>query len=396
MAAPLTLIWDPQLVEYDFGPAHPMAPARLELTFALMDTLGLLADDQITLCAPPLATTTQLERVHDRGYIAALMDPDAHSPQALATFGIGGSDCPIFPGMHHAAARLAGGALCAAQQVVCGNSRRALHFAGGMHHAMPAKAAGFCLYNDAGVAIAELLADGVEPIVYIDIDAHHGDGVERMFRDDRRVTTISIHQHPSTLFPHTGLPTDIGGKNARGHAVNCALPPQTNSAGFLRAIEAVVAPILAEIQPELVITQHGCDGHRDDPLTDMDLSVDCYRQAALELRDLIEAETAGRWVALGGGGYAICRVPPRAWTHLAAVMADCELEPTTAIPASWRAAAASSGRCLGALPTTMTDGDEINLTPFAWGYNPADPVDQAINATRKAAYPELGIDPHSL
>lgn len=396
MAAPLTLIWDGQLEEYNFGPAHPMAPARLHLTYSLLTHLDLLRPELMEVKAPGVATVMQLQRVHTGAYIAALQHPERLSAKELATFGLGESDCPVFAGMHTAAARLAGGAITGAEAVVQGKTRRALHFAGGMHHAMPAKAAGFCLYNDAAVAIAELLARGVEPIVYIDIDAHHGDGVERMFRDDRRVTTISLHQHPSTLFPHTGLPTDIGGKQARGHAVNCALPPQTNSEGFLRAIEAIVEPILAELAPAMVITQHGCDGHRDDPLTAMDLSVDGYRAAALLLRELIETHSEGRWLAVGGGGYAICRVPPRAWTHLAAVMANAEIAVDTPLPAAWRIEAASSGRCLGQLPKTMSDGDEINFTPFAWGYDPADPIDQAIKATRNAAYPELGIDPHSV
>lgn len=396
MAPPLTLIWDGQLEEYDFGPAHPMAPARLHLTYSLLTQLGLVRPELIEVTAPAIATTAQLQRVHTPAYVAALKAPEEFSADQLAAFGLGGTDCPVFVGMHTAAARLCGGAITGADAVISGHTRRALHFAGGMHHAMPAKAAGFCLYNDAAVAIAHLLAKGVEPIVYIDIDAHHGDGVERMFRDDARVTTISVHQHPATLFPHTGLPTDIGGKAALGHAVNCALPPNTNSAGFLRAIEAVVEPILAELRPAMVISQHGCDGHRDDPLTELDLSVDGYRAAAIMLRDLIEAHSEGRWLAVGGGGYAICRVPPRAWTHLAAVMADAEIPAQTPLPAAWRVEAATSGRCLGPIPKTMSDGDEINFTPFAWGYDPADPIDQAIKATRKAAYPELGIDPDSI
>lgn len=397
MSAPTALVWDPALPEYNFGPAHPMAPARLTLARELMDHFGLL-DHVHELCAP-VATDAQLARVHEADYINALRRA-SHTPPDLTAeeakrYGLDGEDCPPFPGMHQAAARLAGGTVRAAHFVLQGTSpRRAFNFSGGMHHAMPAKAAGFCLYNDAAVAIAEMLARGVRSVVYIDIDAHHGDGVEMMFRDDPRVTTISLHQHPSTLFPHTGLPTDIGGSNARGHALNCALPPGCDDAAMLRALEAIAEPVLEHLEPDVVLTQHGCDGHHLDPLTDLGWTVDGMQRATMLLADLIDAHTTGRWVALGGGGYAVGQVPARAWTHVLAVMAGRPIDSTTPLPASWRSQAATlSGRDIANIPTTMGDGGKCDFKPYSHGYNPADPIDQAIRATRKAAFPDLGIDP---
>ncbi|OKL53934.1 hypothetical protein BSZ39_06715 [Bowdeniella nasicola] len=392
--AKVQVYYSAELTEYHFGPTHPMAPARLTLTMDLIEALGLLDLEAICVLAPPIATDAELARVHAGEYIAAIKAASTGElPSGGEVFGLADPDCPPFRHMHRAAARLAGASLAACRAVASGEAKRAINFAGGMHHAMPAKAAGFCVYNDAAVGIADLLAHGASSVLYIDIDAHHGDGVEKMFRDDPRVTTISIHQHPDSLFPHTGYPQDVGGTNAKGHAINLCLPPRSDDAAALRAIEAIVEPVIAELKPDVVITQHGCDAHIADPLTDLAWSVDGMRSAAILLRDLIETHSSGRWVALGGGGYAVCSVPPRAWSHLVAVAADHDLAPTVAIPECWRAAAQKSGPCAGAdIPTTMGDGIDVNVKPFSWGYDPADPIDRAIMATRSAAFPELGID----
>ncbi|MDO5700251.1 MAG: acetoin utilization protein AcuC [Bowdeniella nasicola] len=396
-AAPrVDLIWSPEFVEYDFAPGHPMDPARLSLTHALVEAMGLTAAPHVRVRPAPLATDDELRVVHTEEYVAAVRAASSGAaPEGAARFGIGDADCPAFVGMHTASARLTGGTLAACRAVASGEARRAVNFAGGMHHAMPAKAAGFCVYNDAAVAAADLLARGVEPICIIDIDAHHGDGVERMFRDEPRVTTISLHQHPDTLFPHTGYPQDSGGTGARGHAINLCLPPESGDGDALRALEAVVEPVLMELQPALVITQHGCDGHQRDPLTNLGWSIEGMRAAAQLLRDLISTHAAeGRWVALGGGGYAICDVVPRAWAHLVAVVAEQDLDPQGAVPRDWRELAASLASCAkGGVPEVMGDGSDVTFTPFSHGYDPANPIDRAIMATRSAAFPDLGIDP---
>lgn len=394
--ADLAVYYSEELTEYDFGPFHPMAPVRLELTYELIQAFGLAALPTVQVLAPPVATDEELLRVHAADYVATIKAAsDGTMPDDGYSFGLADADCPPFVHMHRAAARLAGGTVAACRIVRSGEVKRAVNFAGGMHHAMPAKAAGFCIYNDAAVGIADLLAAGTSSIAYIDIDAHHGDGVEKVFRDDPRVTTISLHQHPDTLFPFTGYPQDIGGTNARGHSVNLALPPRTSDGQALRALEAIVEPVLAELRPEIVITQHGCDSHVRDPLTDLAFSIDGMRAAALMLRELIDTYAQGRWVGLGGGGYAVCSVPPRAWTHLVAIAAGHPIDVADAIPQSWLDFAAATGHCPshGYLPRTMGDGVDVSFKPFSWGFDPADPIDRAINATRSAAFPDLGIDP---
>ena len=185
---------------------------------------------------------------------------------------------------------------------------------------MPDRASGFCVYNDVAVGIQWLLDQGAQRVAYVDVDVHHGDGVEAIFWDDPRVLTISLHESGQFLFPGTGFADDTGGPGAEGSAVNVALPPGTADAGWLRAFHAVVPPLLREFDPEILVTQHGCDSHADDPLAHLMLSVDGQRAAYLALHDLAHEVAGGRWVATGGGGYALVDVVPRAWTHLLAIV----------------------------------------------------------------------------
>ena len=202
---------------------------------------------------------------------------------------------------------------------------------------MPDKASGFCIYNDVAVGITQLLADGAERVAYVDIDVHHGDGVEKVFWDDPRVLTISLHETGQMLFPGTGFPSDTGGPGAEGTAVNVALPPGTADAGWLRAFHAVVPPILREFSPQVLVTQHGCDSHMNDPLAHMMLSVDGQRAAYLALHELAHEVADGRWVVTGGGGYSVVDVVPRAWTHLLAIVAGAPIDPEQPTPPAWRA-----------------------------------------------------------
>jgi acetoin utilization protein AcuC len=260
-----------------------------------------------------------------------------------------------------------------------------------MHHAMPRSASGFCVYNDVAVGIAAALAEGAERVLYVDVDAHHGDGVERAFWNDPRVLTISIHQTGQSVFPGTGYPQDVGGPRARGYAVNVALPPRTADAAWLRTIEAIVEPIAQEWRPELVISQHGADAHGRDPITDLDISVDAQRAAAVMVADLAERFAGGRWVATGGGGYDLVRTVPRAWTHLVAVVAGKPIDPDTPTPEAWLQYVHD---LLGRdAPATMTEGRPATFRPWEQGYDPDDAVDRAILATRRAVFPEHGLDP---
>ena len=218
--------------------------------------------------------------------------------------------------MHEASARLAGGSLLAAAAILDGSAVRAVNFGGGMHHAARDRASGFCIYNDVALAIQKLLDGGVQRVAYIDVDAHHGDGTQNIFWDDPRVLTISLHETGLTLFPGTGFANEIGGPNAQGTAVNVALPAGTGDAGWLRAFHAVVPQLIGAFEPEVIVSQHGCDSHRLDPLSHLNISVDGQREAATAIAGLAARYCDNRWIATGGGGYNVITVVPRSWTHL--------------------------------------------------------------------------------
>lgn len=391
MGDTLLVSWDEGLTAYNFGPQHPMAPVRVELTMELVRALGVLDAPGVSLNGFEPATPEQLEMVHSRAYIDAVrlagqtLRPD--ESHALGT-----TDNPVFPHMHEASALVAGGSIAAARAVWTGEADRAANIAGGLHHAMPESAWGFCVYNDAALAIAWLLDQGAKRVAYVDIDVHHGDGVQTAFYDDPRVLTISLHESPVTLFPGTGRPSEIGGPEAEGSAVNVALPAGTDDARWLRAFHAVVPPLLEEFQPEVLVTQQGCDTHALDPLANLMLSLDGQRLAYASMHDLARRTAGGRWVLLGGGGYEVVRVVPRAWTTLLAEAAGVSLPPETQTPESWRTFAME--RTGEVPPTEMTDGRSPTFTPFERGYDPGDSVDRAIQATRGAVFPSHGIDPH--
>ncbi len=293
--------------------------------------------------------------------------------------------------MHQAASHVVGATIEACDQVWSGRSLHSANITGGLHHGMPDRASGFCIYNDVAVGIQYLLDAGAERVAYVDVDVHHGDGVEKIFWDDPRVLTISLHETGQMLFPGTGFPNDSGGPAARGTAVNVALPPGTSDAGWLRAFHAVVPPVLREWQPEVLVTQHGCDSHIDDPLAHMMLTVDGQRAAYDALHVLAHEVAGGRWVVTGGGGYAIVEVVPRAWTHLLAIVGGHPLDPATATPQGWRD---HITHLLGVVaPTRMSDGRAPAYRDWSEGYDPETWLDRAINATRTEVFPFHGLDP---
>jgi acetoin utilization protein AcuC len=395
-----TLIsWTDALLGYDLGD-HPLDPVRVELTIALARDLGLFTRPEVRMEPPPPADDELLQLVHRPEYLAAVkaapQDPSAGAAGArwhgFAGWGIGTADNPIFERMHEASAHVVGATVAAAEAVWHGEALRAVSIAGGLHHAMPDRASGFCVYNDPAVAIVRLLQQGAQRIAYVDVDVHHGDGVQAVFWDDPRVLTISLHESPLTLFPGTGFATETGGERAPGGAVNVALPSGTGDAGWLRAFHAVVPSLLRAFRPELLVTQCGADTHRLDPLADLRLSVDGQRETYIALRRLADELCGGRWVATGGGGYALVAAVPRAWTHLLAVATGEPLDPATPTPASWRALAAR--RRPGAdVPVRMTDNVQPAYQPWQPAQDPSDPVDRAIDATRRAIFPLHGLDP---
>ncbi|NYG53794.1 acetoin utilization protein AcuC [Nocardioides perillae] len=387
---PASVVFDPSLTDYDFGPSHPMSPVRVDLTMRLADELGVLGP-RLRQVAAPVADEDLLATVHDPALIEAVGRVGADPRLADLERGLGTDDNPVFRGMHHGAAHVVGATVEACRSVWEGEALHSANITGGLHHAMPDRASGFCVYNDVAVGIRWLLAHGAERVAYVDVDVHHGDGVERIFWDDPRVLTISLHETGQVLFPGTGFPDDLGGPDAQGSAVNVALPPGTSDAGWLRAFHAVVPPLLREFAPDVLVTQHGCDSHIEDPLAHMMLTVDGQRATYLALHDLAHEVAGGRWVVTGGGGYALVDVVPRAWSHLLAVVAGVPVDPATPTPEAWRDHVRTSlGRVA---PMRMTDGRTVRWRDWSEGYDPDTWLDRAVHATRQAAFPLHGLDP---
>ncbi|MFH8840942.1 acetoin utilization protein AcuC [Streptomyces sp. NPDC017868] len=389
MSGRALLMWDEAVTQYDFGSEHPMDPVRLALTMSLVRAYGL--DRAVDVVAAKPAGDSTLRLVHREDYVAAVRAASADPRHADQAYGLGTVDDPAFAGMHEASALIAGQSVGAAEAIWRGEAAHAVNFAGGLHHAMPGAASGFCVYNDASLAIARLLELGAERVAYVDVDVHHGDGVQAAFWEDPRVLTVSLHEHPRTLFPQTGWPEETGAAGAgEGGAVNVALPAGTGDAGWLRAFHAVVPELLADFRPQVLVTQHGADTHFEDPLAHLAVSLDAQRAVQEACHELAHEHAEGRWLALGGGGYAVVDVVPRSWTHLVGIAAHAPVDPESVIPASWRDEVYARTRQPG--PMRMTDGRwPVGFRGWDEGYDPADRLDQAVLATRKAAFPLRGL-----
>jgi acetoin utilization protein AcuC len=389
MSDSVTVVWDDALLGYTMGGDHPMHPVRLDLTMRLADSLGVLSGSRVQLLRPTPADVQLLTLVHDPAYLDAVRRAPA-DPSGVG-HGLGTDDNPIFEGMYDAAALITGGSVQAEQQVHSGAAQHAVNIAGGLHHAMRDAASGFCIFNDAAVAIAWLLAQGYQRIAYLDLDVHHGDGVQAAFYRDPRVLTVSIHQTPLTLWPGTGFPEETGDPDtALGSAVNLALPNGTDDSGWLRAFTAVVPSVIRAFSPQILVTQCGCDAHHEDPLADLALTVDGQRASYRAVHDLAHEVCDGRWIALGGGGYGLVRCVPRAWTHLIAEAGGDRLAPDTEIPQSWRDDVRRRG-LRAEPPATMTEGGYVGFS--RWDPLTENRVDRAIRRTRTASFPYFGLDP---
>ena len=318
---------------YDHGPQHPLRPARVLLTRALIHAYGIVDGERVIETAARDATEDELLAVHTERYMDAVRRAGRGERGNWAAFGLGPGDNPIFPQMHEASRRVAGASVVAADAVWSGRAEHAFNPAGGLHHAMPERASGFCVYDDPAVAIAWLLANGASRVAYVDVDVHHGDGPQAIFYRDPRVLTISIHQSGRTLFPGTGFVDEWGAGDAEGTKVNVALPPYTGDEGWLAAFRAVVPPLVERWEPDALVTQLGCDTHVSDPLANLQLTTRAYYETAAELHRLAHAAANGRWIATGGGGYQWARVVPRAWTIYFAEM--CAVALPDQLPAEW-------------------------------------------------------------
>jgi len=384
VSSSVQITWDDVFTTYDFGPRHPLRPLRLELTMELTRQLGLLSRPNVTVVPPTPAADDVLQLVHDPHYVAAVKAAPLDLMKSLATrFGLGNGDNPVFAKMHEAAALVTGATVDAARAVWFGAAQHAINISGGLHHAMRDRASGFCIYDDPAVAIAWLLTQGAERVAYVDIDVHHGDGVQAAFYDDPRVLTVSMHESGEHLFPGTGFANEVGTGEGRGTNVNVALPIGTDDATWLAAFTDVVPPVLRAFRPQLILTQLGCDTHALDPLAHLSLTVDGQRAAYRLLHELAHELCDGKWVAVGGGGYEIVQVVPRAWTHAIAEMVGATVEGAT--PDDWREfAQARSGQ---RAPLDLGDGAALQPANAAT----AAAVTRAVAATQRAVFPLLGV-----
>jgi acetoin utilization protein AcuC len=387
------VVWDDVFTTYDFGPTHPLRPLRLELTMALAGQLGVLDRAGVTVRAPHEAGDDLLEMVHDPLYVASVRRaPDDVLGRLSLRWGLGTGDNPVFPRMHEASALVTGASVDAARAVWEGTAQHAVNLSGGLHHAMRDRASGFCIYDDPAVAIAWLLQAGATKVAYVDVDVHHGDGVQAAFWDDPRVLTVSMHESGRTLFPGTGFADEVGADAAAGSSVNVALPMGTGDAEWLRAFDAVVPPVLRAFGPQVLVTQHGCDTHALDPLAHLLMSVDGQRTAYAALHALAHELCGGKWVVLGGGGYEPVQVVPRAWTHLLAEVTGAQVEGAT--PDDWRELASMRGGEFA--PTHLSDDKVVTFVPWEGGSGDvSDAADRAVAETRTNVFPLLGLDPYA-
>jgi acetoin utilization deacetylase AcuC-like enzyme/GNAT superfamily N-acetyltransferase len=328
---------DERLAAYDFGPDRPFQAGRLAAGLSLLRAAKVLDEDDLLAFAP--AADADLELIHDRDYLEALArfsaaGPAPPDPVEAVRFGLVGDNRP-FPGMDEAARLVAGATMAAVDAVAAGDLAHVFAPVAGLHHAQRRRAVGFCLVNDVAVAIARCTRAWPLRILYVDLDAHHGDGVQAAFYDDPRVCTVSLHETGRYLFPGSGEVHELGRPPGRGRSVNVPLEPRTGDDGFLAAFDAVVEPLAAAFRPDLLVTQNGCDGHTDDPLSDLTLSLRGFRELARRLHRLAHRHCQGRWVATGGGGYDLDRVVPRAWALLWSELSGRRLP--ARVPSAWLA-----------------------------------------------------------
>jgi acetoin utilization protein AcuC len=326
--APSLLLYDESYLDYNFGPAHPFQQGRVKLARELIAGVGLLDGPGAQEEAALPASEEHLLLAHAPAYLEVVRRAGENPSKAgmrYLDYGLGSADNPIFPGMYEAAALPAGGTLAAVDAVRRGEAQNAFNLGGGFHHAHRARASGFCIFNDLSVAIHHLLQEGVSRILYLDVDAHHGDGVQYAFYEDPRVLTISLHEDGRYLFPGTGFTEEVGEGEGAGYSVNVPLPPQTGDEAYLQAFRAVVPPLAEAFAPDLILHQFGIDTYFTDPLTHLGLGTSAHRAIAQDVRALADRVCRGRWVVTGGGGYEPSAVA-RAWTLVYGAMLGAEME----------------------------------------------------------------------
>ncbi|EGQ22154.1 acetoin utilization protein AcuC [Sporosarcina newyorkensis 2681] len=329
-----SFIFSPDQLNYEFSETHPFNQKRIILTKDLLEEMHAIQPDEIVV--PRSATDEELLLAHDAKYIEIVKKASKGevSENIGSIYGIGTEDTPFFPNMHEASALLVGGTLTAIEEVMEGRSRYALNLGGGLHHGFQGKASGFCIYNDSSVAIKYLQEKYGARVLYVDTDAHHGDGVQWTFYDDPSVCTFSIHETGRYLFPGTGNVTERGNGKGYGTSFNFPVDAFTEDESFLHIYRTALREVAEFFKPDVILTQNGADAHYLDPLTHLYGTMKIYEEIPRLAKELAEEYCDGRWIAIGGGGYDIWRVVPRAWSHLWLTMKAIPA-PSGALPEGW-------------------------------------------------------------
>jgi acetoin utilization protein AcuC len=309
-------VYSDSFLNYKFSNNHPFNQLRVKLTYDLLREAQALHEEDIV--PPRIALEEELELVHDPHYIQAVkLASEGKLPIETADdYGLGTEDTPIFPNMHEASMWLVGGTLTAADYVMTGKAQHALSLGGGLHHGFRGKASGFCIYNDSSVAIKYIQKKYGAKVLYVDTDAHHGDGVQWTFYDDDQVCTFSIHETGRYLFPGTGNINERGHGKGYGYSFNIPLDAYTEDESWIDAYTTSLKAIIEFFRPDVILTQNGADAHYYDPLTHLCTTTKIYRHIPKIAHELAHQYCNGRWIAVGGGGYDIWRVVPRAWSFI--------------------------------------------------------------------------------
>ncbi len=328
------LVYDEGYLDYDFGGDHSMRQGRIKLARELIAALGILSNPRVEEVAAETAHE-EILFVHSEDYVEAVKvagrDPGSVGWQYMQ-YGLGTTDNPVFEDMYEASALHVGGSLKASRSVLSGQAAHAFNLGGGFHHALRSRASGFCIFNDPAIAIRVLLQQGLRRVLYVDVDSHHGDGVQAAFYREPAVMTISLHEDGRYLFPGTGFIEELGEGEGEGYSVNVPLPPYTDDEAYMFAFRELV-PALAEVfKPEFVVTQFGVDTHFLDPLTHMSLTTGAHHQIGVEMHRLVHGLSNGRWVSMGGGGYDPAAVA-RSWALMFGAMVEWDVEDR--IPEEW-------------------------------------------------------------
>ncbi|WP_042459759.1 acetoin utilization protein AcuC [Neobacillus dielmonensis] len=327
-------VYSEEQLNYKFSSHHPFNQFRLKLTVDLLERLHALDPKQIV--PPRIATEEELSLIHDPSYIEAVKKAGSGllANEVAENYGLGTEDTPIFTNMHEASSLLVGGTLTAVDEVMSGRVLHAVNLGGGLHHGFRGKASGFCVYNDSAVAIKYIQKKYNARVLYIDTDAHHGDGVQWAFYDDPNVCTLSIHETGRYLFPGTGNVNERGQGAGYGFSFNIPVDAFTEDESWLDTYTQAFREIAEFFKPDIILTQNGADSHYYDPLTHLSATMKIYREIPRLAHEIAHRYCGGKWIAVGGGGYDIWRVVPRAWAMIWLEMTE-NSHLLSSFPADW-------------------------------------------------------------